>query len=71
MINVFILYRKCEKRKWTLLVLEETEIDQYMFSIRHLTDLKPLAIRSVNNLDLIKYEVCIKYYALLFQKKKI
>lgn len=70
MINVLILYRKCEKRKWTLLVLEETEIDQYMFSIRHLTDLKPLAVRSVDNLlDFINYEVCIKYYTLVFQRK--
>jgi len=65
------LYRKSGKRKWTLLVLEETEIDQYMFSIRHLTDLKPLDIRSVNHLDLINYEVCVKYYTLLYQKTKM
>lgn len=67
MINVLIFYRKSEKRKWTLLVLEETEIDQYMFSIKHLTDLKPLVIRSVNHLDIINYDVCI---ILFFSKKK-
>lgn len=65
MINLLIFYRKYEKRKWTLLILEETEIDQYMFSIRHLTDLKPLLIKSVNDLDLINYEVCINYYTFL------
>jgi len=68
MINKLIFYRKSEKRKWTLLVLEETEIEHYMFSIRHLTDLKPLDIKSVNHLDLINYEVCIKYYTLLKTK---
>jgi len=71
MINEIIFYRKSEKRKWTLLVLEETEIDQYMFSIRHLTDLKPLDIRSVNHLDFINYEVCIKYCTFLSHKKNI
>lgn len=65
MINLLIFYRKYEKRKWTLLILEETEIDQFMFSIRHLTDLKPLLIKSINDLDLINYEVCINYYTLL------
>ncbi|XP_050060182.1 transcription initiation factor TFIID subunit 7-like isoform X2 [Aphis gossypii] len=55
----FKIHRKYEKRKWTLLILEETEIDQYMFSIRHLTDLKPLLIKSVNDLDLINYEVIV------------
>jgi len=68
MINLLIFYRKYEKRKWTLLILEETEIDQYMFSIRHLTDLKPLLIKSINDLDLINYEVCINYYTFLFIK---
>jgi len=67
MINVLNFYRKSEKRKWTLLVLEETEIDQYMFSIKHLTDLKPLVIRSVNHLDFNNYEVCIVFF---FSKKK-
>jgi len=67
MINVLIFCRKSEKRKWTLLVLEETEIDQYTFSIKHLTDLKPLVIRSVNHLDFNNYEVWI---VLFFSKKK-
>jgi len=69
-INLFIFYRKSEKRKWTLLILEEAEVDQYMFSIRHLTDLKPLVIRSVDDSNVIDYDVCIKFYTLLFQKKK-
>jgi len=68
MINLLIFYRKYEKRKWTLLILEETEIDQYIFSIRHLTDLKPLLIKSINDLDLINYEVCINYYTFLPSK---
>lgn len=68
MINLLIFYRKYEKRKWTLLILEETEIDQYMFSIRHLTDLKPLLIKSINDLDLINYEVCINNYNFLSTK---
>eukprot|EP00102_Acyrthosiphon_pisum_P019406 XP_016656616.1 PREDICTED: endoribonuclease Dicer-like [Acyrthosiphon pisum] len=55
----FKIHRKSEKRKWTLLVLEETEIDQYMFSIKHLTDLKPLVIRSINHLDFNNYEVIV------------
>jgi len=68
MINLLIFYRKSEKRKWTLLVLEETEIDQYMFSIKHLTDLKPLMISSDNHMDFINYEVCI---ILFFSKKNL
>lgn len=68
MIHLLHFYRKSEKRKWTLLVLEETEIDQYMFSIKHLTDLKPSVIRSVNHLDFNNYEVCI--VLLFFSKKK-
>lgn len=58
MINEFF-YRKLNKRKWTLLVLEEAEIDRYMFSIRHLTDLNPLEIKSMKHLDLHNYEVFI------------
>ncbi|KAL5233188.1 hypothetical protein ACI65C_000598 [Semiaphis heraclei] len=68
----FKMHRKSEKRKWTLLVLEETEIDQFIFSIRYLTDLKPLDIRSVNHLDLINYEVIVTTENLcleLFEKK--
>jgi len=61
-IHLFIFHRKSEKRKWTLLVVEETEIDQYMFSIKHLTDLKPLMIRSVNHLDFIDYDVCTIFF---------
>lgn len=53
------MFRKLEKRKWTLLVLEETEIDRYVFCIKYLTDLNPLVINSFKHLDLNNYEVCL------------
>lgn len=60
MVNVFFfMFRKLEKRKWTLLVLEEKEIDRYVFCIKYLTDLKPLVINSFKHLDLNNYEVCL------------
>lgn len=51
--------RKFKEKKWTLLVLEETEIERYMFCIKHLTDLKPIVINSLQNFDFNNYEVCI------------
>lgn len=59
MIINFIFHRKFEKRKWMLLVLEETEIDRYVFCIKHLTDLKPLVINPFKQLDLNNHEVCV------------
>lgn len=53
------IHRKFERRKWTLLVLEETEIERYVFCIKHLTDLKPIVIDSFQNLDFSNYEVCM------------
>lgn len=69
-LNIYIymytyIHRKLKKRKWTLLVLEETEIDQYIYCIKYLTHLKPLMVNSFNNLDFNNYEVCL-YYVLFF-----
>lgn len=53
----YFLCRTFEKRKSTLLVLEETEIERYLFCIKHLTDLKPFVLKSFQNLDFNNYEV--------------
>lgn len=71
----FIFLRKLKKRKWTLLVLEEIEIDRFIFCIKHLTDLKPLVINSLEQLDFHNYEVglYVYYYSILqksFQNKR-
>jgi len=54
--TIFLL-RTSKKRKCTLLILEETEIEGYIFCIKHLTDLKPLVITSFEHLDFNNYEV--------------
>ncbi|XP_050424897.1 endoribonuclease Dcr-1 [Adelges cooleyi] len=55
----YTIYRLTEKRKWTLLVVDEEEIERYMFCIQNLTDLKPVVISSLQYLDLDAYEVII------------
>lgn len=42
-----------------LLVLEETEIERYVFCIKYLTDLKPIVINPFKQFDLNNYEVCV------------
>lgn len=56
---IYFIHRSFEKRKWTLLVLEDTEIERFMFCIKHLTDLKPFVINSFQHLDFSNYEVCL------------
>lgn len=56
------MFRKIEKRKWTLLVLENIEIERYMFCIKHLTDLRPVMINSYQHFDLKNYEVGIQFF---------
>lgn len=61
-MNLFFFTCRKNNKKWTLLVLEETEIERYIFCIKHLTDLKPLAVKSFEHLDFNNYEVCIYYF---------
>ncbi|VVC42037.1 PAZ domain,Helicase, C-terminal,Ribonuclease III domain,P-loop containing nucleoside triphosphate [Cinara cedri] len=56
---VYTIPRTFGKRKWTLLVLEEMEIEKYIYCIKHLTDLKPIIINSFECLDINNYEVIV------------